>query len=93
MSHIEALPVVVVTETEDDEVVYYAECPHCKGRDAFREIDVAIRWNIGELVIENGRIVAADWGTGDADFDHDRYECEHCDGPVLLPDDIDQNYS
>jgi hypothetical protein len=96
---IEALPLLVIALPVEDgdpgEVEHTTECPHChvQGLDIVREIDEAVRWNHGELVIEDGQIVAASWGTGDSDFCHARYECDDCGKPVELPDDIDEDYN
>jgi hypothetical protein len=96
---IEALPLLVIALPVEGgkpgEVAHTTECPHChaQGLDIVREIDEAVRWNTGELVIENGQIVAANWGTGGSNFHHSRYECEHCGNPVELPGDISEDWS
>jgi DNA-directed RNA polymerase subunit RPC12/RpoP len=93
----EALPLLVVPidDASSDETERTAECPHCQARglSIVREIDEAVRWNDGELEIEDGKIVSAWWSTGDSDFHHARYECSNCGDPVLLPDDIDEDWS
>jgi hypothetical protein len=69
-------------------------CPHCDQRDTIQEVDCATRGNPGEFTIENGRIVAVFWKTGDGNFETTGYECNNCMGPVLIPNitDIDQDW-
>jgi DNA-directed RNA polymerase subunit RPC12/RpoP len=95
---IKALPILVIVDPDPidpDEPGHTAQCPHCgaQGNDIVREIDQAVRWNTGELVIEDGQIVAANWGEGDTNFEHVRYECDHCGKPVDLPGDIGESFS
>lgn len=99
MSKVDTLAALVVAVPveggEPGEVEYTVECPHCKaqGLDIIREVDTAVRWNTGELEIEDGKIVGAYWGTGDTTFEHEAYECQQCDNPVSLPDDIGEDWS
>src|SRR5690348_7799377 len=94
---IETLPILVIVDPDPinpDKPGHTAQCPHCgvQGDDIVREIDEAVRWNTGELVIEDGKIVAANWGRGEENFEHARYECDHCGKPVALPDNIDEDW-
>jgi hypothetical protein len=72
-------------EEEWDEPQWQIRCPHCGGLNQFREVDIAIRWNRCEdFEVEDGKIVSAPWSEGQTDFEHDRYECEECDGTVTM---------
>jgi hypothetical protein len=86
MSVIEALPIVVNTDGR-------AECPHCKAVDSFANLDQATRVNQGEVIVENGVIVAANWGEDETNFTTVGYGCTACDKPVLLPDNVGESFS
>lgn len=97
MSNTQALPVIIEQvpgwEEEYDDPQWQLRCPHCGGLNAFREVEVAIIWNVTEeFEVVDGRIKRVVWtetnGSGDAE--HDRYECEHCDKPVTMEiDEVD----
>jgi hypothetical protein len=70
-----------------------AECPHCGNTGEFFEIDKAVRLNTGELIVEGGAVVAAEWGEGETNFEHSHYGCTACDGFVELPSDIMESHS
>jgi hypothetical protein len=85
------LPVIIEQvpgwQEEHDEPQWRIRCPYptCGTINQFREVDIAIRWNTGEdFKVEDGRIVFAPWSRGQADFKHDKYECEGCDQPVTM---------
>lgn len=86
-----AVAVIVrqVPDEDYDEPVWVIECPHCGARDAIREVDEAVRWNRMQSVefdaaLPAGHLARVTWSAGGADFEHRCYECERCNGPVLL---------
>ncbi len=71
----------------------FLECPHCHSVDNIIEVDRAERWNDGEPTFEDGVLTYINWGRGDGDFHHERYQCGGCDTELLLPEGADPEES
>ncbi len=86
---IEPLPVIVkqvAHETDEDLLYWVIECPHCAGRDAFREVERAERWTTFEVFdVVDGQLDRIEWqaSTG-GDWRSAGYQCEHCNNPVII---------
>lgn len=95
MSATIALPVIVerVWDEDYEEHIWQVRCPHCDAVNQFREVEVAIYWNVTEeFEVADGRIKRVRWSrtNGSGDAEHDRYECESCDKPVKMEiDEVD----
>ncbi len=88
MGETAALPVIIeqVWDKDYEETVWRLRCPHCGRSNAFREVLKAVQWNeTEEFFIVDGQIVSVTWSpAADAEFQHDRYECEACNKPVTM---------